>query len=113
MHVYPSLRRAADYIEAVDVNDGEYEAMYTLDGWVIDPQADSRERQVELVVTDENDVEGLRRRVATHHRPDGASTSYDLRAVANDEFRAKWDVRWPRWPKWLDRQMHGDGPPQV
>lgn len=113
MQVFPSLKQAADYMEAVDVNDGEYEALYTLDGWVIDAQADSRESQVELIVTQKNDVEGLRRRVATHRRPGGASTPDDLRAVANEEFRAQWELRWPRWPSWLDRRMHGQGPPQL
>ena len=104
MQVFPSLEQAADYMEAVDVNDGEYEALYTLDGWVIDVRADSRESQVEVVVTEKNDVEGLRRRVATHSRPGGASTPDDLRAVANEEFRAQWELRWPRWPSWLDRR---------
>ena len=38
MLVFPSIEAAASYIEAVDVNDGVYEALYTLDGFVIDPR---------------------------------------------------------------------------
>jgi hypothetical protein len=113
MLVFPSLKAAASYIEAVDVNDGVYEALYTLDGWVIDPRPDPSERQVELVVSEKKDVDGLLRRVAERRPSDHGLTPADLRVIANEDFHAQWRVRWPRWPKWLDRRMHGDGPPQI
>lgn len=113
MLVFPSLRAAAGHIEAIDVNDGVYEALYTLDGWVIEARPDRDERRVELVVGDERDIEGLVRRVAERRPVDSGFSVEDLRDIANEQFRGRWDARWPRWPQWLDRRLHGDGPVQI
>jgi hypothetical protein len=111
--VFPSIEAAASYIEAIDVNDGVYEALYTLDGWVSDPRPDRSERQVELVVSGKQDVDGLLQRVADRRPSDHRLSPGDLPVIANEALRREWSVRWPRWPKWLDRRLHGGGPPHV
>lgn len=113
MLVFPSLEAAASYIEAIDVNDGVYETLYTLDGWVIDPRPDTSERHVELVVGEKRDVDGLLQRVADRRPSDRVLLPEDLQVIANEELRRQWNVRWPRWPAWLDRRMHGDGPTHI
>lgn len=113
MLVFPSLKAAASSIEAIDVNDGVYEALYTLDGWVIDPRPDASERQVELIVSKKRDVDGLLQRVANRRPSDRVPSPEDLRVIANEELRRQWNARWPRWPAWLDRRMHGDGPTRI
>ena len=87
MLVFPSLRAAASHIEAIDVNDGVYEALYTLDGWVIEARPDRDEKQVELVVSDEQDIEGLVRRVAERRPVDSSPSAEDLRVIANEQLR--------------------------
>ena len=31
-------------------------------------------------------------------------------SVANELLLGDWEARWPKWPVWLDRRLHGDGP---
>jgi hypothetical protein len=34
-------------------------------------------------------------------------------AVANEILLSQWARRWRRWPRWLDRRLHGTDPPRV
>ena len=34
-------------------------------------------------------------------------------SVANELLVGDWEARWPKWPAWLDRRLHGDGPERV
>jgi hypothetical protein len=110
LHVFPSLGAVIAQVEAIDVADGVYEAMFTLDGRVI--AARTEKNNVSLIVTDESGLESLFARLR-EQRHLFESAPEDLRGIANEMLAADWKVRWPRWPSWLDRRLHGDGPPRV
>lgn len=110
LHVFPTLGDVIGYVEAPDVEEGVYEAMFTLDGKVI--EARTQKLDVELTVTGKSDVEALVRRLRKQrHR--FHSDPEDLRGVANEILAADWEARWPKRPRWLDRRLHGDLPPQI
>jgi hypothetical protein len=110
--VFTSLADAAGQMEAIDVDSGEYQTLYTLDGRVV--RASTRGQRVILEVSTERDEDDLRRRL-TEWSDTGHLTSDpgDLVAVANELLRDEWDGRWPKRPRWLSRRLHGDGPAQI
>jgi hypothetical protein len=110
--VYPSLLAAAADMEAVFVDDGVYDALYTVDGRVV--SAGTEDGRVVLTVTDARDAHDLRRRLSEWcERGRLASDPADPVAVANELLRRQWDSRWPKRPGWLSRRMHGEHPPQI
>jgi hypothetical protein len=110
--VFASVDEAAEWLEATDVADGEYDALFTMDGSVVD--ARSQDQQVILSVTEMRDERALQQRLRDYQRRVGLHTSpEDPRAVANELLRLEWERRWPRRPAWLSRRLHGDGPPQI
>jgi hypothetical protein len=109
LRVFRDVAAVRSYIEAPDVADGVYEAIFTLNGEVI--RADAAGANVVLTPTGDMDLPGLTRRVrdnADHFMSDPA----DLPAVAAEVLNAEWDARWPTRPRWLNRRLHGDRPPQ-
>src|SRR5690242_7131968 len=98
---FPHVEDAAGWMEAIVVNDGEYEGAFTIDGRVVNigtlPKG-----VVVLHVTDELNLGALRARL-------GRSLAYmgldgdldDLISVANELLRHEWEGRWPRLPKRL------------
>jgi hypothetical protein len=110
--LYKTVADAASYMEAVDVRDGEYEAAFSLNGELLEIVLD--EDRVSLVATGTNDLPTLRDRLRALAERNGYSgEDPDPRGVANEVFANQWRARWPRWPKWLDRRLHGDGPPHI
>jgi len=93
--VFGTLQDAAGWIESVDVLDGEYEALFTLDGTVV-RAGGTADGPVILTVSELTDVAGLQRR---------------LRQIT--PLRREWEARRTRRRRWLARQLRGDTPPTV
>lgn len=54
------------------------------------------------------DPVALRQRIQRYLDLTGSDASPDdPQALADDHFRQAWEHRWPKWPKWLDRRIHG------
>ncbi len=110
VNVEPTVSQAAAFMEPIDIENGEYEAVF-----------DDTGRQYEMKVvdgstrlepTDKVDLDGLVGRI----RNDPLVRSLvdtDLEhpmQVAVAISRLQWEHRWPRWPRWLSRRLHGDHP---
>lgn len=112
LHVFPSEEYAAGWMEAVDVEEGEYAAAYLLDGTVLEFWA--AEEEVFLRRTDSEDLPALMARLRASQRAAGGPEEVgDLVAFANEVMREEWEGRWPRPPRWLRRWFPGKGPPRV
>lgn len=110
--LYKAVAQAESYMEAVDVRDGHYEAAFSLTGERLEIVLD--EDRVGLIATGTTDLPHLRERLRTLAERNGYSgDDPDPRLVANQAFANEWRTRWPRWPTWLDRRLHGEGPPRV
>lgn len=110
LNVFPSLGDLYGWLEAPDVDEGVYEAIFSMHGDVI--RARTEGMNVILTVTGIVDLDGLERRLRAHEH-EFLSDPADRRAVANEMLRRQWDARWPQRPRWLARRLHGDGPPEV
>jgi hypothetical protein len=108
-----SVDSASGYMEAIDVENGEYDAIYDDTGLIYRPQIE--ERQVRLVPTDIRDHDDLVRRLADYSKTLGLAldpTSRDFTIdLARSISASEWSRRWPKRPRWLSKWMHGDGPP--
>jgi hypothetical protein len=112
VEVFPSVGDAAATLEGVDVDGGEFEALFTLDGRIV-RAASSGERAV-LTVTPQRDAADFHARLRSYAESAGlVAPSDDPRAVANEILRRQWEQRWPKHPRWLDARLHGAGPIQV
>ena len=111
VHDEPTLDTAAGFMEPIDVENGEYDAVFD----------DSGRRYAFSVVdgntclepTNDVELDELRSRLQGLARTAFASENVD----ADDPFgvavavsRFEWEHRWPRWPRWLDRRLHGNRP---
>lgn len=104
---HATAREAAAHMEAIDVEDGEYSGVYGLDGTVHDVVV--RRGLVELDRTERTDLPALLDALRDAlDLPPGAPV--DLVALVDDRQRRAWEHRWPRWPRRLDRRLHGDAP---
>ena len=110
--VFRSLTEAASWMEAIDVDDNEYVAVYALDGRSI--RAATAHEAVVLTLTEERNDADLRRRLDECRIRDGLrSPSGDIVGIANELLRREWEQRWPRRPRWLSRRRRDPGPPQI
>ena len=110
--LFKSVELAAGGIESVDVRDGEYVEVFGIDGERFEITADGH--TVTLRNTGVLELARLRERLRTLAERNGYSgEDPDRRFVANEVFANEWRMRWPRWPKWLDRRLHGEGPAKV
>jgi hypothetical protein len=110
---FSHIEKGADWMESIDVLDGEYEGAFTLDGFVVD-MAGVREGPVSLRVTGERDDIGLRELLLRGQMRMGFTSDVDDPvSVANELMREQWERLLPGRPKWLHRRLHGDHPPQV
>ncbi len=110
---FTDVEEVAGWVEGVDVEDGEYEAFFSVDGRLLKPVV-HRHGSVTLIESGEENLAGLRRELRRlQNRNKYLSDPDDPRAVANELLRGEWAVRWPRRPAWLDHRLHGEGPPQV
>lgn len=110
LHAFKSLGHFLGWVEWQDVEDGVYEAVFTLDGNVVELKP--KGRAVDATVTGRSDLPDLRRRLAA--TPERfKSDPADVRAVAAELLAQDWEARWPKRPRWLDRRLHGNGPPEL
>ena len=111
--VFRSVEDAAAWMEPNDVFDGEYPAVFLLDGRVVTPTTTDADR-VTLTVTDERDEASLINWLEASRLRHGVTTPADgVVAAANELLLQEWHDRWPRRPRWLSRRLHGDGPTQL
>lgn len=111
---FRTLADAAGFMEAIDVLNGEYDALFTLDGPVAQATAAADGQPVRPTVTDHTDLPGLQRRLRqVQPRERFVSDPHDPRAVANELLAQAWHQRRPKRPHWLDRLLHGDPPSPV
>jgi hypothetical protein len=105
---------AARFMEAIDVLNGEYDALFTLDGRLVQVTADADGAPVRLTITDATDLPGLWRRLRqAQPRERFTSDPDDPRAVGNELLATAWQQRRPQRPRRLDRLLHGDPPHPV
>jgi len=111
--VFRSAAAARGWMELVDVKAGGYVAIYTADGRKVSIVV--RENDFELRLTDEADHAGLRRMMREYHARSelGGPAPESPVAYANNQLLWHWEHRWPKWPGWLSRRIHGDGPVQI
>ncbi|MDP9444350.1 MAG: hypothetical protein M3P83_08370 [Actinomycetota bacterium] len=111
---FATAAEAAAYVEAVDVETGVYEAFISLDGERLLPRPVD-ETNVRLERSGQHDDANLKalleRDRATRHA--FTSDPSDPVGVANELLAREWEARWPKWPHWLDRRLHGAGPARV
>jgi len=99
-------------MEGVDVEDGVYPAVFLHDGTVL--EASTYDGRVLLRDTGRRDPGALGDRLSAYERRIGRSGGTpDPLGYANDWLRQEWDRRWPTWPEWLSRRLHGAAPEQV
>jgi hypothetical protein len=109
---FPSVDDAAASMEGIDVDNGEYPALFTLDGRIV--TATASRNDVVLTITDRRDEPDLDRRLREWAPRIGlTSPPDDRRAIANELMRLDWELRWPKRPRWLARRLHGAAPPQI
>jgi hypothetical protein len=114
VEVFDSIEIAEGNLEAIDVLDGEYVELFGIDGERLTISASQQDFKVVIERTGRFELGTLVDRLNALAERNGFDGSRgDPRAIANQVLINEWRVRWPRWPHWLDRRIHGDGPPQV
>lgn len=108
IEVAPSLDGASRCIEPYDVDISE-----VVDASGRRYRAEAHGLDTVLVDTAEADRAALEARLHRYVAERGinfsASGDYVV-AVANALTLQEWESRRPRWPRWLDRRLHGPGP---
>ncbi|MDA0185308.1 hypothetical protein OJ997_33695 [Solirubrobacter phytolaccae] len=104
--VFPSLEYAMGYMEGIDVENGEYTAIYTVGGRIV--RAEAQGNAVELTITEERDRDDLLARLRAWRDDIDDPVEY-----ARTYLRREWEGRWPKRPRWLDRRLHGTAPPPL
>jgi len=113
VRVHLSPEKAAGWMEAIDVEGGEYEVIYDDSGLVYEPDVVG-DRRVALVPTDRRDLDDLVRRLEAFGERTGlrmpeARPGF-TQGAAEVLAAWEWDRRWPKRPRWLSRRIHGPGP---
>jgi len=112
VELFKTPQEAAGWVEAVDVEDGEYTDCFRVNGERL--ELDIFKEEVHVRPTGTYDAAFLSQRLAElAERNAYTGDAPDPRTVANEVFAHQWKRRWPRWPKSLDRHLHGDGPPRI
>ncbi|TDO33813.1 hypothetical protein EV643_13182 [Kribbella sp. VKM Ac-2527] len=112
LNMFPSIADAQDWMEAIDVDDGEYTAALTETGRVLKMRTDNG--LVVLEMTDELDPDLLQRLLREHGQAIGQpGIEQDPVGFANQTWKLEWEQRWPRWPRWLDNRLHPHGAVQA
>ncbi|MBC3761831.1 hypothetical protein ACUN7V_17080 [Quadrisphaera oryzae] len=110
---YATAAEAARDMEAIDVRGEEYLGVYGLDGEVYSVGlTGERHHEVPvLTATGQRDLVRLRELLqAAHARSPSRVTTADPASFVNARAMWEWDRRRLRWPRWLDRRLHGTAP---
>jgi hypothetical protein len=114
LSVHQSLERAAQWVEAIDVDNGEFD-FFADDGTVL--TAVTHDDQVTLRETEERRPEDLRERLHRYLSDPRVALDPALADDAVAAAQAILDRDWERRPfrsfPWLDRRAHGAAPPVV
>ena len=112
LNVFASLQHAAGWLEAVDVEEDEYQAVFLHDGTVV--SVGTSDEMVLLTPTQDRDLRSLDTLLAQYQQrvPTAPRTSAPL-DFANQWLHQEWEGRWPERPRWLARRLHGDAPKQA
>jgi hypothetical protein len=112
--VHPSIERAAASVEAIDVDNGEFD-FFTDDGSVL--EAATMDGEVLLRPTGERKLAELSERLRLyldHPRVSlDPSLADDPLVFAQSVFDKRWQQRSFQWFPWLDRRRRPNGPPRV
>jgi hypothetical protein len=112
--VRSTTEEASAFMEAVDVENGEYDVVYDESGLILRPQV--QDRQVHLLPTESVDLSDLIRRLSEWCQTKGVSLDSHSAAfpaqVARRIAESEWRTRWPKRPAWLSRMIHGSTPPR-
>jgi hypothetical protein len=113
--VLATLGDVLSRVEAMDIVDGEVDAVWLQDGTVVRlVTPDGADGAVVVERTGEQDLAGLLAAVDTWDRRTGGPGGVtDLMAWADEQLRREWERRWPRRPAWLARRLHGPLPPRT
>ena len=114
LSVHDSLTDAAEWVEAIDVENHEFD-FFGDDGTVIAASAEGQ--IVRLAPTDDRRPEELRARLdqflAAIDSPAEIRSSSDVLTVGQYLIDRQWANLWPRRPRWLARRLYGDSPPRI
>lgn len=84
---------------------------YRLDGEKLTPRLGQSDWVEQLIPTGSRDLGGLVQLLTAYARKhDLEADGSDPGAFVDEMARRDHESRWPQWPRWLDRWMHGDGP---
>ncbi|MDP3711280.1 MAG: hypothetical protein Q8R60_02180 [Mycobacteriales bacterium] len=109
---YESLWAAWQGVEGIDVKNGEY-VFIAADGRHVEATVAGKwDDDVLLRLTDVDRADELRRRLVQGLPRMGLDERLADSPLAAAQALAdqRWHVRWPRWPLWLDRRLHGERP---
>lgn len=113
LRVEPDITLAAGYMEPVDVENGEYEAVFDDTGRSYRFWVEGETTQIEPA--EQVDLAALRQRLRALDREghfvglEGVDADDPL-SVAVAVSRWDWEHRWPRRPRRLARRLHGEQP---
>ena len=111
--VRDTVEHASGFMEAVDVENGEFDAVYDETGLILRPEVENR--KVRLLPTESADFDDLIRRLTDWCQTQGASLDSESGdfpiQVARQMAESEWNARWPKRPLWLSRRIHGTSPP--
>ena len=113
LRVEPDVATAAGFMEPIDIENGEYDAVFDNTGRLYRFGVVGKATRLEA--TDETDLDSLRCRLRAladqgAFRAMGPLDLDDPLAVAVAVSRWEWEHRWPRRPLWLSRRLHGPHP---
>ncbi|MBC9819701.1 hypothetical protein [Terrabacter sp. MAHUQ-38] len=109
--IFTGLDEASSWMEAVDVDDGEYPAIYTDEGSVV--KASLNSETVVLADSGRRDLDDLSNRLARYAEMVDLPAPTDRLAFANTMLKREWDRQRSRRPRWLFKRIYGETPPFV
>ena len=114
LSVHQSVERAAGYVEALDVDNGEFD-FFMDDGTVL--VGTTHDQQVTLRKTQDRRLDDLRERLRRYLSDPRVGVDASLAdnpiAAAQANLEAEWKRRPLKWFPWLDRRANGAAPPVV
>jgi hypothetical protein len=106
-----NFEEADGCLQVVGVLEGVWKTLYRLDGERLTPVLGQHDWVEQLVPTGVHDLPGLLQLLTQYAREHRFSADgSDPGAFVAELARRGYESRWPKWPRWLDRRMHGDGP---
>ena len=109
--VFRRMEAAEAGLEVNDVDTDEY-VLFGDDGTVLAAAVEGR--SVVVRATTRRDLQELRGRLERYcSMAEVEAPNDDPLAIGNAILAADWSRRWPRKPRWLDRRLHGHGPPRI